>query len=415
MKVLQALLFLLMSIPLFSQNIVEFRGINRSGHYNAEGLLKQWPESGPELLLQIEGVGKGYSQPIFADGKIFISGIKKDTSDILSAYNLKGEMLWETPYGRSWTGSYIDSRSTPTYEEGKLYIVSGTGQINCIDAETGQTVWQIHAIKTYNGELFKYGESECLLLTETAVLYTTGGSQNTMVALNKKDGSLLWKAKSEGGPKAYASPTLINHNGRDIILTLTAKNIIGINPYNGEVLWSYDVMQYHKPTHGYGENTNPPLYNDGQVFITSGYNHPGVMLSLSEDGNEVQLKWMNEDFDTHHGGNLFLDGYIYGSNFQNNSNGKWMCANWKNGHTNWESEWETKGSIITANGMLYLYEEKRGNVALVEPSPEGLKVISTFQITSGDGPHWAHPAIYHGKLFIRHGDVLMVYDLTNEI
>jgi hypothetical protein len=139
------------------------------------------------------------------------------------------------------------------------------------------------------------------------------------------------------------------------------------------------------------------------------------MLSLSEDGNEVQLKWMNEDFDTHHGGNLFLDGYIYGSNFQNNSNGKWMCANWKNGHTNWESEWETKGSIITANGMLYLYEEKRGNVALVEPSPEGLKVISTFQITSGDGPHWAHPAIYHGKLFIRHGDVLMVYDLTNEI
>jgi outer membrane protein assembly factor BamB len=324
-------------------------------------------------------------------------------------------MLWETPYGRSWTGSYIDSRSTPTYEEGKLYIVSGTGQINCIDAETGQTVWQIHAIKTYNGELFKYGESECLLLTETAVLYTTGGSQNTMVALNKKDGSLLWKAKSEGGPKAYASPTLINHNGRDIILTLTAKNIIGINPYNGEVLWSYDVMQYHKPTHGYGENTNPPLYNDGQVFITSGYNHPGVMLSLSEDGNEVQLKWMNEDFDTHHGGNLLLDGHIYGSNFQNNSNGKWMCANWKTGHTNWESEWETKGSIITADGMLYLYEEKRGNVALVEPSPQGLKVISTFQITSGDGPHWAHPAIYDGKLFIRHGDVLMVYDLTNEI
>ena len=347
MKILQAILFLLISSAVFSQDIVEFRGINRSGHYNENGLMKQWPESGPELLLQIDGVGKGYSQPIFVDGKIFISGIKKDTSDILSAYNLKGEMLWETPYGRSWTGSYVDSRGTPTYENGRLYIGSGTGQINCIDAESGKIMWQVHAIKTYNGELFKYGDSECLLLTEDAVLYTTGGDQNTMVALNKKDGTLLWKAKSEGGPKAYASPTLIRHNGRDIIITVTAKNIIGISAENGDVLWSYDVMQYHKPTHGQGENTNPPLYHDGQIFVTSGYNHPGVMLSLSDDGNTVELKWMNEDFDTHHGGNVLLDGYIYGSNFQNNSNGKWMCVNWVTGHANWESEWETKGSIIT--------------------------------------------------------------------
>ena len=94
--------------------------INRSGHYNETGLLKQWPETGPELLLKIEGVGKGYSQPILVDETIFISGIKEDTIDILSAYNLKGELIWDVPYGRSWTRSYIDSRSTPTYENGRF-------------------------------------------------------------------------------------------------------------------------------------------------------------------------------------------------------------------------------------------------------------------------------------------------------
>ena len=414
MKVLQTILYLVISSAVFSQDIVEFRGENRSGHYNETGLLKEWPESGPELLLKIEGVGKGYSQPVFADGKIFISGIKKDTLDILSAYNLKGEMLWETPYGRSWTASYIDSRSTPTYESGKLYIASGTGQLNCIDAETGRIFWQVSAIEDYGGEIFKHGDAEAPLLIGNTVLYTTGGERSTMVGFDKKNGALLWLAKSLGGAKSYASPVLIDHNGRKIILALTTKNIIAIEPKNGEILWDYDLIQYHESSQGEGAQTNPPLYSNGEIFVTSGYDHPGIMLSLSHDGNAVQLKWKNAIIDTHHGGNVLVGNNIYGSNWQNNSNGKWASVSWETGRTNWESEWENKGSIIYADGMLYLYEEKRGNVALVEPSPERLKITGTFKITDGAGPHWAHPAIYEGKLFVRHGDVLMIYDLRDE-
>ena len=130
MKIVLTILFFFHTISVFSQDLVEFRGEGRTGHYNETGLLKKWPESGPEVLLTIENVGKGFSQPVFAENKIFMTGIKKDTTDILSAYNLKGELLWETPYGRSWTASYIDSRSTPTYEKGKLYVCSGTGQVS---------------------------------------------------------------------------------------------------------------------------------------------------------------------------------------------------------------------------------------------------------------------------------------------
>lgn len=61
--------------------------------------------------------------------------------------------------------------------------------------------------------------------------------------------------------------------------------------------------------------------------------------------------------------------------------------------------------------MLYFYEEKSGNVALVQPDTQQLNVISSFKINEGEGPHWAHPSIYKGMLFIRHGSVLMVYDL----
>jgi outer membrane protein assembly factor BamB len=413
MKQITTILFFLISIPLFSQNMVEFRGENRSGLFNETGLLKQWPENGPELFLKIEGVGKGYSQPIFANEKIFISGIKEDTIDILSAYNLKGEMLWETPYGRSWTASYIDSRSTPTFENGKLYVASGTGQLNCIDAETGKIIWQVNTIEKYKGEIYKHGDAEAPLLTNNAVLYTTGGEQNTMIALDKKDGSLLWKTVSLGGAKSYASPTLIEHKGRKMILALTTKNLIAIQPENGVIIWSYDLIQYHTLSQGEGAQTNPPLYFNNEIFVTSGYDHPGIMLSLSEDGNSVKLKWKNDTIDTHHGGNVLINGNIYGSNWQNNANGKWASVNWETGRTNWEADWENKGSIITADGMMYFYEEKRGNVALAEPSADSLKIISTFKIRDGVGPHWAHPAIYGGKLFIRHGDVLMIYNIKD--
>jgi outer membrane protein assembly factor BamB len=200
-----------------------------------------------------------------------------------------------------------------------------------------------------------------------------------------------------------------------LILTQTANNLIAINPDNGEIIWHYNLIQYHLHEQGVGANTNPPIYNNGAVFVTSGYNHPGIKLSLSADGKSVSEVWKNDTIDTHHGGVVLVDGNLYGSNWQNNSKGKWASVNWETGRTNWEEEWFNKGSTVYADGMLYIYEEKSGNVALVEPSAEKLKIKSTFKITEGEGPHWAHPAIYDGKLYIRHGNVLMVYNVRDKV
>ena len=365
------------------------------------------------MLLKIEGIGKGYSHPILVEDIIFVTGIKNDTTDVLSAYTVKGELLWETVYGRSWTKSYTDSRSTPTWENGKLYVSSGTGQVNCIDAKTGKIIWQVDAIKKYNGEIFDHGDAENPLVLENAVIFTTGGEENTMVALSKKDGSLIWKNKSLGGAKSYASPSVILHNGMNIILAQTSENLIAVNPFNGEILWHYNLSRYHLHEQGVGAITNPPIYFKGEIFVTSGYNHPGTKLALSADGKSVQEIWKNDTIDTHHGGVILFDGNLYGSNWQNNSKGRWASVNWETGRTNWEQEWYNKGSTVFADGMLYIYEEKSGNVALVEPSSEKMKIISTFKVTDGEGPHWAHPAIYSGKLFIRHGNVLMIFNIKS--
>jgi outer membrane protein assembly factor BamB len=89
----------------------------------------------------------------------------------------------------------------------------------------------------------------------------------------------------------------------------------------------------------------------------------------------------------------------------------WACVDWTTGKTLWTAKWYTRGSVISADGMLYLYEEKSGHVALVKPDASKLDIISEFQVTKGEGPFWAHPVISKGKLYIRHGNALMAYQI----
>lgn len=395
---------------ILSQGIAEFRGPGRQGVYSETGLLKKWPAQGPELALTLSGFGKGYSQPVVYNNTIYVSGTI-DSLDLVSAYTMQGKQLWQTVYGKYWIRTYPENRSTPTVEGDRIFIASGVGEVCCLNSITGEIVWKVDASTVFKGEIHKHGEAESLLLTDKAVVYTTGGEENSMVALNKVDGGLIWKSESLGGSKSYASPILIEKAGIKIILTQTAGHLMAIDAENGVVLWNHDLMQYHEIEQGKGANTNPPLVFNNDIFVTSGYDHPALMFTLAGDGRSVTLKWKNDILDCHLGGVVRIDGSIYGSNWQHNSKGKWVSVDWETGKVNWETEWFNKGATIAADGFIYMMEEKSGNIALVEPEKESMKVISTFRMTDGEGPYWAHPAIYQGKLFIRRGNVLNVYDI----
>ena len=189
---------------------------------------------------------------------------------------------------------------------------------------------------------------------------------------------------------------------------------MGIDSENGQILWNYNLIQYHVEESGRGANTITPIFCKGDIFTTSGYDHPATLLTLSPDGRSVSLKWKNDVLDTHHGGVVLVNGNLYGSNWENNSKGKWASVNWETGKTNWEKDWFTKGSIVSADGLLYCYEERQGHIALVEPDAKDFKIISTFKVNGGEGPYWAHPVIYNGMLFLRHGSALMIYDVKNK-
>jgi len=412
MKLQIFLLIYFLTGNLFAQDMVEWRGPNRSGIYPDKNLLKSWPENGPQLLLEMKDIGNGYSSSVVYKNIIFVTG-KKDTLDVVSAYGMDGNKKWETAYGRAWARTYPETRCTPTVEKDHIYIASGMGEVVSVDALSGKVIWSVDAQQKYHGEPHRWGISESVTISDKAVFYVTGGEETSVIALNKADGKLLWKTKSFGGVRAYASSVIIEKAGLKLLLAQTANDLMAINIENGEIVWSFNLIKYHSGETGKGANTNTPLYYNNEIFVTSGYDHPAILLSLADDGRSVSVKWTNPDFDNHIGGVVKVGNYVFGSNWINNGKGNWICADWNTGKTMYETLWFNKGPIISADGMLYCYEEKSGNMALIKPNPEKFDVVSSFKVSGGTGPHWAHPAIFDGKLFVRHGESLMVYDLRN--
>lgn len=388
----------------------QWRGPERNGKYPDKGLLKEWPGEGPELVLKKEGLGMGYSTPVMYEGMIYIGGVG-DSLDYLIKMDLQGNIIWRTAYGHVWKNTYPESRNTPTIEDGRIYIMGGMGSVACIDAGSGGILWSVNTHEKFEGEFHRWGMAESLLLTDNAVISAPVGGRTAVVALDKSDGSLLWETEPVGGVRSYASPTLINHNGREMILVVSSEDLVAVDPGNGEVIWTFDIVTGHAPR-GSRNNTVTPIYHEGSVFVTSGYDVEAVMISLSEDGTEPTLKWSDGTLDVHHGGVVLVDGYIYGANWINNGMGNWVCQEWETGKVMYEEKWHNKGSIIYADNRLYVYEEKRGHLGLVEPTPEGFNVISSFRIEEGTGPHWAHLSVYDRKLLVRHGGVLLVYDIA---
>jgi outer membrane protein assembly factor BamB len=420
MKIRNYLLFvfaIVFSANLLSaQNISEWRGQGRTGIYNEPGLLTVWPENGPELMWSNITIPQGYSSMSIANNTIYLTGIV-DTMDVVVAVDLEGKTLWQTAFGRSWVDAFPESRCTPTVEGNRVYVSSGMGIVACLDALNGKIIWSVNGHKEFGGRTGTWGYSESLLIVNDKVIFTPCGEQTTMVALDKNSGKTIWQSISLQDTAAYVSPLLVKEGGKNLIVTVTGTYLIVVDAENGNILSSsnYAGLLNEKsvkvwPGAPY-TNTNTPIYKDRKIYITGGYNHVGAMYELSDDFKNLTLIWTDETLDVHHGGVVLIDGYLYGSNWINNSKGKWCSIEWNTGKTMYEKEWKTKGAVIANQGMLYCYEEKTGIMALVKATPADFEIVSSFQVPQGKGPCWSHPAIKNGVLYVRRGNALMAYKI----
>ncbi len=394
-----------------------FRGPDCDGKCTETGLLQEWPEGGPELLWKLEGLGNGYSSVSIAEGKIFTMGDRETAdgseSQFVIAYDLASQReLWTARVGPPHRDG---PRCTPTIDDGLAYAIGTAGDLVCLDATTGSVRWRKSFSDDFGGKMmtgWKYSESP--LIDGEKLVCTPGGPDATFVALNKRTGELIWKcALPEIGKRGkdgagYSSMVVAEIDGLRQYIQILGRGAVGVAADTGKCLWGYNRV-----ANGIA-NIPTPVVRGNYVFVTTSYKTGSALLKLTRQGDGMKVEEVYflgpETFENHHGGVVLLGDYLYGGDGQNN--GTPVCLELMTGKIVWKPKAPAGGSaaMLYADGRL-IFRYDKGPIFLVEATPEAFNVKGSFTPPKGGGPAWPHPVIHDGKLYLRHKDLLMCYDV----
>lgn len=304
-------------------------------------------------------------------------------------------------YGGYRNGMGDGPRGTPTVDGDRLYVEGGHGDVSCLEAATGKTLWHVNLRTSFGGGLPGWGYSESPLIAGDLVIVTPGGAKGTLVALNKLTGELVWQSEGIKEGAHYSSPVLADIAGTRQIVQFSSGSVFGVSLQDGKYLW-----QYKAPANGTA-NCCAPIVDGDYVFASSSYGTGGGLAHVTGGGDAPQVEqvYFEKKMACHHGGIVKVGEYLY-----SNGGGALICMHFQTGKIAWQARSVGKGSLLVADGMLYLFSEGH-EVALAEATPEEYRERGRFKINAHGRPSWAHPVVAGGRLLLRDQEWLAAYDL----
>ncbi|MBL4884501.1 MAG: PQQ-like beta-propeller repeat protein [Planctomycetaceae bacterium] len=418
------LTLVLAGTSLHAADWAQWHGANRDSKSTETGLKFPTGDQAPKLLYMTEGFGKGFAGVSIVKGKLYTVGNQGNGQAVVAANAETGKVLWKTLITElDPKHSHPGSRCTPTFNQGKLYVVASSGKIVCLDAQSGSIVWEKDFVTEWKGKMMSgWGYSESPLVDGDNVLCTPGGPDAMIVCLNKNTGKEVWRsdvpalAEGEEGKNGAGYSSLVISHGAGVkqYVQLIGTGAIGVRASDGKYLWGYNQVANKVA------NITTPVIDGDYVFSTSSYGGGGaVLLKLKKSGDGVaaeEVYWLEKrTFNNHHGGVVLVDGYIYGGHNQNQ--GFPTCINAKTGEivrggNGLRGEGKGSAAVLYADGkLIFRYED--GVVAIIEATPKEYKVLGRFTPEFQQGKSWAHPVISNGKLYLREQDKMMCYDLKS--
>lgn len=408
-KIFSLLVTFFVAFPAMAADWPQWRGPRRDAISTETGLLKEWPKGGPPLVWKATGLGVGYSSVAVVSEHIYTIGDGPDASFVYALNRKDGKPRWAAKLGKAGElGGYAGPRGTPSVEGDSVFVLGQFGDVVCFDRKDGKELWRRNYLSDFGGELPDWGFAESVLVDGDNVIGTPGGSQGSIVALQKKTGKEVWRCKEFTDPAQYSSPILAEIEGVRQYIQLTANSVVGVAAKDGKLLW-------RAKREGNVAVIPTPIYNDNRVYVTSGYSVGCNLFQITKgtSGFSAKQVYANKVMVNHHGGVLLVGDYVYG---QSDSKG-WTCQEFKTGKAVWQEKNKLgKGSVLFADGMLYCRQEDgHGTIALIEANPAGYKEWGRFaQPERSDKNSWAHPVISDGKLYIRDQDVLLCFDVKKK-
>jgi outer membrane protein assembly factor BamB len=389
----------------------QWRGPNRDGVSAEKGLLAQWPTEGPTLVWQAKDLGDGYSTPAVVGDRIYMNSNQgMEDEYVLALSTGDAKQIWRTRIGNVGPNQgpqYPGARSTPTVDGELLYTLGSDGDLACLETQTGKLRWTKN-VRELGGKPGKWAYSESPLVDGDLVVCTPGGSEATLLALDKKSGEVVWKCAVPGGDEAgYASIIVLAHAGPKQYVQFVQNGLVGVDAKTGKFLWRYDQTAKGSPA-----NIPTPVAKDAMVYSASSRGGGGlVRLNASGDGIEPEQVYFDAKMPKSIGGAVLVGDYLYGTNSQG-----LMCIEFATGTVKWENRSVGPASVLAADGRLYLHGEE-DDVALVELTPDEYREKGKFKLPDqpdrGRSKAWAYPVIAGGKLYLRDVGTMWCYDISD--
>ena len=396
----------------------QWRGPNREGVFTGASLNLDWTEKKPALLWTFRQAGAGYAAPTIVGTTLYCQGGADDDDFAFAMDTQTGNLKWKQTLGGLSVPERGDGpRGSVTVDGDRLYLVRGNGNFHCLSAADGKILWQKDFEKDFGGKVMsRWGFSESPLIDGNHVICSPGGSEGTVIALNKHTGDVVWRTKELTDAASHSSPIVADVDGIRQYIVFAAKNIAGIAAKDGKLLWSIAIE---------GEKVNAviptPVFIDNMLYVTNGYGFGCQCIKLTKDGDSVKAEtiYKNRDLQNQHGGAVLMNGHIYG--YSERPNDSWMCQHMKTGEIVWSQKGRDvefgKGSMVAVNDRLLLLDMQTGSSALIAASPEGwqefgrMEIPERTKIVTQDNHVWTHPVVAHDRLYIRDQDLLFCFDM----
>jgi outer membrane protein assembly factor BamB len=425
------------TLHLKAQDWPQYLGPDRNSTSPERGILRTWPETGPEVLWTVD-LGIGFGGPVIKDGKAYLLDRDDNYGDYMRCFDMKtGKELWKYGYEAPGSVEFPGSRSVPIVDDSHVYSCGPNGDLYCFDINTHKPVWHVNVWtdfggKPANGDRGGFGQSggfpmwaiaQCPVIYGDLLILASQAPDAGVVAYNKLTGKVVWKTASLGNV-GYVSPSIARISGEDQVIMITVSsggfggssqtpsNVAGINPKNGNVLWTYSGWSCWIPS--------SPAYDAGQnkLLIVGGYRAGAVMIQIEKSGDKYNVKevYKTQDFGEHTKPPLYCKGYFY-AQFTNNERRDGLVCMSEDGKVMWKTMRAPlfdKGSMILVDNLI-LATDGQTKLYLIEPDPNGFKPIASANLLKesgisgnervisivGTNQNWAPLALADGKLLIR--------------
>ncbi|MGD1085926.1 MAG: PQQ-binding-like beta-propeller repeat protein [Verrucomicrobiota bacterium] len=406
-------------LPALGADWPQYRGPNHDGT-SPEKIPTKWPDSGLTEVWKTP-LKNGFSSFTLGGGKVYtlvtrsIEGGDQEVCVALDAGS--GKELWATPLGIAKYDGGGDSgapsnsggdgsRSTPSYDDGKVYTFNAHLALKCMNASDGKEIWSCDLMREHAGHNVHWESAASPLIEGNLVFVAGGGPGQALLAFDKKNGHVVWKGQDD--VMTHATPVAATILGQRQVIFFTTKGLVSVTPATGAVLWRFAVKAS-------GAGGTSPVVEGDVVYCSMCYGVGTAVCKVSKAGDAwtaTELWRVPGNANANHWSTpVVVNGYVYGLFDQaKHATGPLKCIELATGQVKWSKSGFGPGGINEVGGNLLVLSDA-GELVLVKPTPDAYTELTRAHVLAGKC--WNSVAISDGRIYARSTKEGVCLNLSN--